>query len=41
MKTQVLVDFITEYTIFNNKLEDIDDNTIKEATTPKPNLKLT
>ena len=39
MKVQVLADFITEYTIFDNKPEDTDDNTIKEATTSKPDLK--
>ena len=38
MKTQVLTDFITECTIFDNKLKDTDDNTIKEDTTLDPDL---
>ena len=39
MKVQVLADFIAEYTVFDNKPEDTNDNTIKEATTPKSDLK--
>ncbi|XP_073103293.1 uncharacterized protein [Elaeis guineensis] len=39
MKVQVLADFIAECTIFDNKPEDTNDNTIKEATTLKLNLK--
>ncbi|XP_073099648.1 uncharacterized protein [Elaeis guineensis] len=41
MKAQVLADFVTECTIFDNKSKDTDDNTIKEATTLKPDLKST
>ena len=41
MKAQVLIDFIAECTISDNKPEDTDDNTIKEATTPDPDLRST
>ena len=38
MKAQVLANFIAECTISDNKAEDIDDNIIKEATTPESDL---
>ena len=38
MKPQVLADFIIECIISDNKPEDTDDNTIKEDTTPDPDL---
>ena len=41
MKVQVLTDFIAECTISDNKPEDTDDNTIKQVTTPKPDLRST
>ena len=41
MKVQVLADFTAECTISDNKPEDTDDNTMKEATTLDPNLRST
>ena len=41
MKAQILADFVAECTISDNEPEDTDGNTIKEDTTPDPNLELT
>ena len=41
MKAQVLANFIVKYTIPNNKPKDETDDTIKQTTTPKPDLRLT
>ena len=38
MKVQVLADFVTECTISDNKPEDETGDTIKQATTPEPDL---
>ena len=40
MKMQVLADFVTEYTIPNNKSVDTDNSIIKQAMTPEPNQRL-
>ena len=39
MKVQVLVDFVVEYIVSDNKSKNETDDTIKQTVTPKPDLK--